>query len=52
MKKSFEKKVICVFIVGDIEIWVGARGVVLEGKVIEGGVIDGFFFFYVDWWLV
>lgn len=41
----------CVSIVGDIEIWAGARGVMPKGEVIEGGVIDGFLPLYVDWWL-
>lgn len=52
--RSYEKKfwwVTCVSIVGDIEIWAGTRGVVPEGEVIEGGVIDGLLPLYVDRWL-
>lgn len=55
LSRFYEKKmfwwVTCMSIVCDIKIWAGARGVVPEGEVIEGGVIDGLLPLYVDRWL-
>lgn len=55
LSRFYEKKmfwwVTCMSIVCDIKIWARARGVVPEGEVIEGGVIDGLLPLYVDRWL-